>query len=422
MKPIVPQNGMTITQDCSLQPGQYFIPDGIRISGSNIVIQGNGASLFGDQHQKVGIHMQGVNEVSVQNLNIQRYHHGILANNCRAIKIIDCKISDTAEIPPNTIFLNIWISQDHPYGSGIILSNVSDSLIAYNDLQHQMNGLLTYGCSRLDVQYNIANYCSGWGFHLNNTCESIFYNNHADFCCRFQSRANNGGHMGADSAGFLIVNSSCRNTFRHNFARMSGDGFFIAGLTPDYSLVSCDDNIFEENDGSNSPNNAFEATFCSGNIFRKNLANDSNYGFWLGFSSNGMLEGNKIRGNRQAGIAAENGRHFKIIANTIANNIHGILLWSKSQPELLQAVPENNTSHDWIVEENIFEYNLKAVRIVANQDHGIRNLPISGEYGFHTIPPYRHQLQRNQYSKNFLNWEILGAEETSIEDIDEMVI
>jgi hypothetical protein len=65
---------------------------------------------------------------------------------------------------------------------------------------------------------------------------------------------------------------------------MGGDGFFLAGMIPAYEYAECDNNLFEDNDGSYSPNNAFEATFSQGNIFRSNLANFSSYGFWLGFS------------------------------------------------------------------------------------------------------------------------------------------
>ena len=38
---------------------------------------------------------------------------------------------------------------------------------------------------------------------------------------------------------------------------------------------------FEDNDASHSSANAFEATFSNGNIFRRNRASYSSYGFWL---------------------------------------------------------------------------------------------------------------------------------------------
>ena len=185
-------------------------------------------------------------------------------------------ISDRA---PRLVFLDIWLPADKAYGGGILLWEVSNSRLTENDLSHQMNGLLTYNCRDLTVIGNLANYCSGFGFHLYNTCDSLFEDNYADFCCRYEPRGERYGHIGADAAGFLIVYSSCRNVFRSNYARLGGDGFFLAGLTPDFKPVGCDDNLFESNDGSFSPNIAFEATFSRGNRYLNNFANHCNYGY-----------------------------------------------------------------------------------------------------------------------------------------------
>src|SRR5690606_4799284 len=112
----------------------------------------------------------------------------------------------------------------------------------------------------------------GFGFHLYETCDSRFQNNVADYCCRYEPRGERKGHMGADAAAFLLVYGSSRNLFKHNFARLSGDGFFLAGLPPDADQpVGCDFNEFEENDASFSPNIAFEATFSRRNVYRGNI-------------------------------------------------------------------------------------------------------------------------------------------------------
>jgi hypothetical protein len=93
-------------------------------------------------------------------------------------------------------------------------------------------------------------------------------------------------------SGFLLVNHSSNNKFINNNARMGGDGFFQAGMTPEFEPVGCDNNIIEDNDGSNSSTNAFEAIFSRGNIFRSNITNYSNYGLWLGVSRDGTPENN----------------------------------------------------------------------------------------------------------------------------------
>jgi parallel beta-helix repeat protein len=295
------------------------------------------------------------------------------------------------------------------YGAGIFLNEVTDAKIRDNDLQHQMNGILSYHCKHLEVTKNIANYCSGFGFHLYDTSDSTFTDNYADYCCRYYL-SDSGSHLGADATGFLIIYKSCNNIFRRNYARLGGDGFFLAGLTPQGIDVGCNYNLFEENDASYSPNNAFEGVFSKGNIYRANKANYSNYGFWLGFSRDCTLTNNQIYSNRQAGIAVENGVHFEVLENDIQNNTHGVLIWTRSY-EFLKNVPNiNSTSSDWLIERNRLIQNKKAVRIAANQNHGIWPLQESPPAQL----PHNHRIQRNEIRDNVIGIELESIRDTQI--------
>jgi parallel beta-helix repeat protein len=409
---LAPTDGMVITQDTQLAPGVHFLPKGLTLAADHITLDGNGALLVGQDNQGAGVTLAGYVDVTIQNLRLQSYGYGILARHCQGLTLSHCQVTATAEVPPNTTFLDIWLDADQitpggAYGGGVFFQDVSDSRVIENDLSHQMSGIYAYRCSRLTVQKNLANYCSGWGFHLYETCDSLYEDNCADFCCRWEPRGERHGHMGADAAGFLIVHASCRNTFRRNLARLGGDGFFLAGLTPQHDPVGCDDNLFEQNDVSWSPNNGFEAVFSRGNIFRENYANHCNYGFWLGFSRDGTLEGNQISGNRQAGIATENGIHFRVSGNTFQGNGHGVLLWSKRVPEFERGLPENDTSHDWLIEGNTFTANNKAIRIAADQDHGTRPLPPSGKSGLPAPQPHDHRIRNNRFEGNGVDLDLL---------------
>lgn len=414
-----PADGATITSDTLLPPGIHYLPHGLTIAADGVTLDGNGALLVGAGRQGRGIVVQGRAGVTVRNVRLAEYYHGIYARDCSHLTIADCRVTATAEVAPNTVFLDIWKDADSAYGGGILLREVRDSSLSGNDLMHQMTGLYAYHCRRLTVRGNNASYCSGWGFHLYDTSDSVYEDNIADYCCRWEPRGERLGHMGADAAGFLIVHASCRNVFRRNLARMSGDGFFLAGLTPQFEPAGCDKNLFEQNDGSWSPNIAFEATFSRGNIFRDNLANRCNYGFWLGFSREGVLEGNQINENRRAGIAVENGVGFRVRGNTLTGNAHGLLLWSKRIPDFESAVPENDTSRDWLVEENLLRDNRVAVRLAADQDHGIRPLPASGEWGLPAPAPRRHTFRRNRLENNFTAFDLTGAQETVLEENEE---
>jgi parallel beta-helix repeat protein len=402
-------DGLTINKDTKLEPKVYLLPEGITIDSDNVVLDGHGATIMGtDKAASQGIKVSGRKNITIKNLRILNYYHGISIQKSTGVEICDCTITLTTEIQSNTLFLDVWKPAADSYGGAIFLKQVTDAKIHDNDLQHQMNGILGYQCKRLNVANNLANYCSGFGFHLFETSDSTYANNYADYCCRYYL-SESGSHLGADAAGFLIVYKSCNNIFRKNYARLGGDGFFLAGLTPDGIDVGCNNNLFQENDASYSPNNAFEGVFSKGNIYQNNKANHSNYGFWLGFSSDCTLKDNQIYNNRQAGIAVENGIDFKVLNNDIQNNDHGILIWTRSY-DFLKSVPDMNaTSRDWLIERNRLIQNKKAIRIAANQDHGVRGLNEESQL---SIPPNNHIIKNNEIRNNGIGIELENVKDT----------
>lgn len=412
---VTPRDGMSIDSDVRFKPGIYLLPHGLSIDADGVTIDGNGATLIGADRRGTGIRLTGRSGVTIRNLRIRDYEHGIHAVDCRELRLESNHVTSTAEIAANTIFLDIWKPADSAYGGGILLDRVSDSVVADNDLSHQMNGLLTYGCRKLTVRGNNANYCSGYGFHLFETCDSRFENNYADYCCRYEPRGPGTGHVGADATGFLIVHNSCRNVFRGNFARLGGDGFFLAGLHPNGTQTPCNDNLFEANDGSLSPNIAFEATFSARNIFRGNRADRCNYGFWLGFSSDNVLEDNRMVFNRQAGIAVENGAAFVVRSNSFQRNGCGVMMWSKHVPKWASALPNNLTCHHWLIENNVFSRNDKGVCIAADRDHGIRPMPPE-VCGRPEVRPADNIIRRNDIQDNRVGVELFRTDRTLIEN------
>lgn len=403
-------NGLRVTQDTQLEPKVYLLPEGITIDSDNVTLDGHGATIMGtDKTSSQGIKVFGRKNVVIKNLRVINYYHGVSVKQSSEIEISHCTITLTTEIQSNTLFLDIWKPAADAYGGAIFLEQVTDAKIHDNDLQHQMNGILSYQCKRLDVTNNLANYCSGFGFHLYETCDSTFADNYADYCCRYYL-SNAGSHLGADAAGFLIIYKSSNNIFRKNYARLGGDGFFLAGLTPDGIDVGCNHNLFQENDASYSPNNAFEGVFSKGNIYQGNKANHSNYGFWLGFSSDCTVRDNQIYNNRQAGIAVENGVNFEVRDNNIQNNTHGILIWTRFY-DFLKTVPDMNaTSRDWLIERNKLVQNKKAIRIAANQNHGVRQL--AEEKSF--ILPHNHMIYHNEIRDNIIGIELEDVKDTQM--------
>jgi parallel beta-helix repeat protein len=178
-------NELTINKDTQMEPRVYVLPGGITIDSDNITLDGHGATILGtDKTASQGIRISGRKNITIKNLRILNYYHGISIKKSSAVEIRDCTIGLTTEIQSNTLFLDIWKPANQAYGGAIFLEEVVEAKIHDNDLQHQMNGVLSYQCTRLTVEHNLANYCSGFGFHLFETCDSIFANNYADYCCR----------------------------------------------------------------------------------------------------------------------------------------------------------------------------------------------------------------------------------------------
>lgn len=412
MKTVRPTDGLVIQENVRLEAGVWVLSQGMRIGAPAVRVDGSGATLVCANDRAVALSVDDAEECTLEGIRIVGGRHGVVARRCRGLLIQRSDISGTAEEPPNTLFLDIWRPAEEPYGSALLLIECENSVVESNLLQHQQNGILTYGCKGLTVRGNQCNYNSGFGIHLYGTCDSLFEANSCDYCCRFEPREGglHFGHMGADTAGFLIVHGSSRNRFLRNTARLGGDGFFLAGMTPEGDSVGCNDNVFEENDASLSPNIAFEATFSKGNVFRRNFADRCNFGFWCGYSSDFLIEENRMVHNRQAGIAVENGMNFTVRGNTFQSCGHGVLLWTRAWRGAGEA---NENATGWLIESNRFLRNGIGIRIAANQDHGIRPLE-EDEAGI--IAPHSHRILRNDIQYNRIGIELVRAKHNVIRE------
>lgn len=367
---VVPQDGMTITRDVAFQPGAYVVPNGLVVGADDITIEGNGAVLVGADKRGRGLTINRRRNVTVRNLTVLGFYHGIWANACTELHIEGCRVALTHELPAPSVFLDVWLPREEAYGGGIFLSGVSDSTVVNNDLQHQQNGLLLYGCRRVEVRHNVASYNSGYGILLYESSDNRVEDNTADFCCRVYSAApgQTEYHVGADAAGLVIMCNSSRNVVRRNRFRGSGDGVFLGGFHKDQVKVPCNDNLFEENDASFSPNIGFEATFSQRNVFRNNRAVGCAYGFWLGWSSETTVESNFIRDSRIAGVAIEHGHHNIIRDNRFEHNGEGIQLWvnrdaARGTATFKQFFPEGAETYETEIADNRFVGNRLAVHV-----------------------------------------------------------
>lgn len=356
MKTITPIDGLEIREDTRLEPGVYHLPRGLRIIADGVTLDATGATLVGDDGQGVAAHVAGRRGVTIQGLTALRYLYGIRADDCQGLTLTGNQITRTAELEPFKHFLYLWKPVEKAYGGAILLNRVQGGLVAGNDLQHQQNGVLLYHSSGLTVRDNNASFNSGWGVYLSAAHDNRIESNVLDFCNRVFRRESGVERVEADAAGLVMVRGSSRNQVLKNACRGGGDGIFIAGYEHPGVIEPCNDNLIEDNDCSYSPNNAIESTFSCNNIFRRNICSKSNYGFWLGFSWDNLVEDNAIEDNFIAGIAAEHAHNITFRGNQVRRNREGIRLWTRGIA-VLEYWPGYEVSYDFEIEDNLFEEN-----------------------------------------------------------------
>ena len=319
------------------------------VATDGVTLDLTGCFVDGSDFTGVGIHVHDCAGVTIRGGVIRGFHWGIRAENVRNLRIEDCVVSDNHN--PRDIG---WLPDTHEpnedgYGGGIYLLNASDSAISRCLITGNFNGIDLVRCSRVTVSDTDASHCPNVGIHLLRSSHCTVERCRAEHCIRFTDRFWNDT---ADSAGILIEEYSHHNRIIDNSLRYSGDGLFIRAN----NRHSSDHNYIARNDGSHSPNNAFEAVFSSGNVFEDNTADGSNYGFWLGYSKQTIVRANRIRSNRMDGIAIEHGSDNAIESNVISGNRNGVRLWWS--PSDLGDDP----SSGYVIRDN---------RISGSRDHAI---------------------------------------------------
>src|SRR5574339_187082 len=99
-----PMNGLTINKDTELEAQVYLLPEGITIDSDNLTLDGQGAIIMGMDKTGQGIKVSGRKNITIKNLRVMNYYHGISIEKSREIEISTCVITSTAETPANPLF------------------------------------------------------------------------------------------------------------------------------------------------------------------------------------------------------------------------------------------------------------------------------------------------------------------------------
>jgi len=367
---VTPVDDLLLTSNTTvtLCPGTYTLTDALgdgllRVDNAHdVTIDGAGVQLIGPGRSGYAILIRNSSRVTLRNFaGISGYFYAVRVEESDSVVIDSCTAVGNAR--DDAGFIDVWSDVSQAHGGAVLFDRSRYGTVSRCVFTGSNDGVALYHCAGMTIARNNLSRNTAFAVRM-------FY---ADSCVVLE---NDGSHTYRENpvnsdAGAILMIVSNENRIEGNDFTYSSDGVFLGQyghhLTPN-------NNLFVGNDCSYSPHNAFEATFASGNIFRRNKANFSGYGFWLGYSFNTVVDSNEIIGNREqlsvgtAGIAFDRGYNNSIRHNRIDANAVGILLW-KGDP-----IPgyESQPSERYTITDNSFGDNVRAVDVSGTDELDIR--------------------------------------------------
>jgi parallel beta-helix repeat protein len=393
-----------INHSVRVRPGHYLLPDYWRkgalfIDGDDIVVDFQGAVLSAcpnpetglDQHEGYGILIRNHRRVTIRNAVVRGFRYNIFVHGGDEILIENCDFSYGRShrifgggVPRDEWVVIRDVNDWRTYGAGIWLERVHNAVVRRCRACRAQNGIVLADSTHSRLTDNDCSFNSGWGLALFAACDNVVSWNRADFCNRPWA-----GGLGADASGMAVSGGSHRNLIVGNSLTHGGDGFFLTDasdggmntqLQRRFIEGASNDNVIAYNDGSWSPANAFEGTFSLRNIYYRNLASDSGYGFWLGFSSDSLVLENEIARNRAGGIAIEQGAGSRIVGNRLRGNRAVAVSLTANRDPALDAFPSRDLEiRDNIIRESATAYDLKGSTDCYIGGNEVEAAPISAD-------------------------------------------
>lgn len=348
-------------EDLSI-PAMEVIGDNKVIDMKDVVLRGTVPGVEPNERKGLGVRVKG-NNITIKNLKVHGYKVGLIAENCKNLKLIDCDLSyNWKQRLASTLEkedLSDWMSYHKnendewlQYGAGVYLKNVTGFEVKNLTVKGGQCALMMTNSHKGLVWNSDLSFNSAIGIGMYRSSDNRIFHNNVNFNVRGYSHGVY--NRGQDSAGILIYEQSHRNVFAYNSVTHGGDGFFLwAGQTTmDSGKGGCNDNLLYGNDFSYAPTNGIEATF-SRNKFVNNLLEECWHGFWTGYSFDSLFAGNHIVGNEE-GIAHEHGQNNTVEFNQFRGNKTDMRIWSNASQDPNWGYPKtrDTASRDWLIQNN----------------------------------------------------------------------
>lgn len=374
---VAPTDGMEISESMTLTPGSYSLSHGVSVTGSQVVLDMNGAELVGANWTGVGVTVApGLRQVVVIGGTVRGYYYGMRLTDCAECVVEAMDLSANwldpmayAATPP-WLDINVVPSDfgDRTnLGGGLWAENCSALSVSAVRSTGNENGMDLWNVSDSVFAGNNCSHNVGWGLHFWKSVRNTIAGNVADYCTRVGPNQ----WYTCDTAG-LLLNCQCdNNTVTDNSFRHGGDGIFMSGFPRNGENECCpsNGNLVVANDCSFSPNNAIESTFAKDNVFAQNVLNGSNYGMWLGYSRRNVVAANVIGHSQTAGIAIEHGQENELVNNWVEDGlVYGLLVYTDLQVHYPLTtyqcldIPNQEYSANYTVTGNYLVRNANAMR------------------------------------------------------------
>lgn len=345
-----------------IQGGSYSFGDSARdgviriINKENITIDGDSVQVTGTGFEGFLIYIENSRNVTIRNFkSVKDFYYVVTARQSADLHINDNNFSYNKK---DTLgWISIWTDYTAALGGGVLLHRCSGAELYGNTMTQQNDGIALYECDGITINNNILNWNCGFGVRMNFTDNCYIHHND----CSHVNRKTDP----SDCAAILLIVSN-NNIVEYNNLTYSGDGVFLGQY--EYSQIP-NNNYFGYNDCSYSPHNAIEATFADGNTYKGNLCNYSNYGFWLGYSFNSLVEDNEIIGNFTSGVSVDRGFQNTFRNNIIKGNPYGFELWEGG---VINPYGQQ-FSHDYWITDNILEGNMWAISAINTEHLVVKN-------------------------------------------------
>ncbi len=304
----IPTGGMIINSSTTFCAGKYSLSGNVSVvSASDITLDCNGATLYGDGSGASGIYLNDVNNSTIKNCAITNYSDGVYAFNSHETTLrnnkmfgnmggIEVKNSERISITDNNIFSNL--------GTGIGLENSHDSNVLDNNVSGNLQGISVYGASFTIVKNNVAS---------DNNYSGILVEDSNKFTIGENTANNNGGigsiYVGDSNLGHLVLNEASNND------------------SPGIRIEDSNDLLLNLNTANSNATTGI-LVVNSTNIYIDNATANHNplSGIYIEESEYGTITKSVTNENGRYGILFESSNNNRIIFSKAANQLIGIKL------------------------------------------------------------------------------------------------